>query len=323
MIRFGEKPYHSLDYYYKQTYNEKIYKVAINGGFSCPNRDGTLSHKGCVFCNAKGSGSFTGNSNDWQGLIEDDNSSLNDSYNILKQIDQGINRLSNKIQNGRYIAYFQSFTNTYDTVEGLRKRFDIALSHPSIIGLSIGTRPDCLNEDIVTLLASYNMTYDITVELGLQSIHQASADVINRCYTLDVYDKAVEALKSRGIKVVTHMIIGLPGETSEMILETAKYIANTKTHGIKFHLLHVLRGTLLYNMYNDKVFDTLSIEAYIALLINCIEYLPESMVVHRLTGDGSKDELVAPLWSANKRHVLNQIHKTFKELGTYQSRLYK
>lgn len=322
MISFEEKPYHSLDQYLKSKYGQKIYKVAIDGGFNCPNRDGKLSYDGCIFCSIKGSGDFTGNRHDWLKQIPETTvTKTEDPYGIMSQIHQGIKRLSNKVSNGRYIAYFQSFTNTYDTVEHLRERFDLALSHPDIIGLAIGTRPDCLSDGVLSLLAHYNQNYEVLIELGLQTIHSKSAMFINRGYPLSIYDDAIAVLKSHGIKTVTHMILGLPNETSDMMIETAKYIGKTNTHGIKFHLLHILEHTKLGALYKAGQVSPMEMSEYIQTLIDCIEWLPPSMVIHRITGDGDKSQLLAPLWSGNKRLVLNTIHQTFKKRQTYQGRM--
>lgn len=322
------RPYYSLNAYYKNTYGHKVYKVALDGGFSCPNRDGTLSRDGCIFCSGDGSGSFTGDKGLWSEITDPSFKNAEETVSkrlpIHEQLETGIKRLSAKIDSdGHFIAYFQSFSNTYGPSELLEEQMDSVLKHPRVIGISIATRPDCLSPDMLQLLEQYSKKTDLTVELGLQTIHPKTADFINRCYPLSTYDHAMKLLEAMGIKVVTHMIIGLPGESSSMILDTARHIGKTHTHGIKLHLLHILKNTKLADYFEHSDYNPLSQSAYIDLLIDCIEILPSDMVIHRMTGDGPKSLLIAPLWSGNKRAVLNAIHHRFKERNTWQGRLFK
>lgn len=290
--------YYSLNEYLKNTYGRKLYKIAIDGGFTCPNRDGTLGTKGCIFCSGKGSGDFA-------------QSSL---MSVTEQIEEGKKLISDKMKNAvssdepSYIAYFQAFTNTYAPVSVLRKQYLEAVNHPKVAIVSIATRPDCLGEDVLNLIAEINRIKPIWVELGLQSIHPQTAKYIRRGYELDVYDKAVEALHNIGIsQIITHVILGLPGESTKMMLDTVRYVADSYSNGIKLQLLHVIKGTDLEKDYNEGKFEALSLEEYIDILKKCVDVLPKDMVVHRITGDGDKKTLVAPLWSADKKRVLNAI----------------
>lgn len=269
-----------------------MYKVSVNGGFTCPNRDGTLGTRGCIFCSKGGSGDFAEDS----------------SLSVTEQIENGKQKVAGKIKNGKYIAYFQAFTNTYAPVKKLSSMFSEAIKHPDVVALSIGTRPDCLGNDVLRLLDELNRIKPVFVELGLQTVHESSAEYIRRGYTLDVYDKAVNELHNIGINVVTHIIIGLPDETTDDILETVKYVCRV-TDGIKLQLLHVLDGTDLAEEYRQGKFDVLSLEEYTEIIRKCVEIIPERVVIHRLTGDGAKKDLIAPLWSADKKNVLNTINK--------------
>ncbi len=286
--------YRSLNTYLKETFGEKVYKLALEGGFSCPNRDGTLGTRGCIFC-LGGSGDFAEKPCD----------------NIFEQIENAKKRVAHKNPGGKYIAYFQSYTNTYAPVERLRKLFTEAISHPDICALSIGTRPDCLPDEVIDLLFELNKIKPVWVELGLQTIHPKTAEYIRRGYPLSVYDNAVKRLKQAKIYVITHMIIGLPGETCEDIVETARYIGQSGADGIKLQLLHILEGTDLAKDYRKGLFKTLEIDEYTEILGECIKVLPPEMTVHRLTGDGNKKFLVAPLWSGDKKRVLNAVNRDF------------
>ncbi len=297
--------YRSLNDYLNEKFNCKVYKLAISGGMSCPNRDGTLSNDGCIFCSAFGSGDFAEQRCD----------------SIFEQIEKAKSRVSNKIKTNKYIAYFQDFTNTYAPIEYLEKIFTEAISHPDIVALSIATRPDCLHDDVLNLLEKLNKIKPVWVELGLQTIHPATAELINRQYDLSVFDQAVFSLKNRGIEVIVHMIIGLPFETEDMIYETAEYIGKSNADGIKIHLLHVLKGTKLAEMYEKSNFLLPTLEEYTNLLIGCLKRIPPEMVVHRLTGDGDKKNLIAPLWSADKKRVLNYINSEFKRQELKQGEL--
>ena len=304
MMKWGEKPYHSLDYMLRDRFGEKVYKVTLNGGMSCPNRDGKLGTRGCIFCSAGGSGDFAADS----------------SLSITEQIDRQISILSAKRPIHKYIAYFQAFTNTYAPVEYLEKIFTEALSHPGIVALSIGTRPDCLGKDVVTLLSRLNRQKPVWVELGLQTIHEKTAAYIRRGYPLSCFEDAVKRLRSEDIEVIVHTILGLPGESTQDILNTMEYLNHQDIQGIKLQLLHVLRGTDLASDYEKGLFCTYERDEYISLVISCLEHLRPDMVIHRITGDGPKDLLISPLWASRKREVLNLLHHQMKENHNYQGR---
>lgn len=304
MMKWGEKPYHSLDYMLRERFGEKVYKVTLNGGMSCPNRDGKLGTRGCIFCSAGGSGDFAADS----------------SLSITEQIDRQISILSAKRPIHKYIAYFQAFTNTYAPVEYLEKIFTEALAHPGIAALSIGTRPDCLGKDVVALLSRLNRQKPVWVELGLQTIHEKTAAYIRRGYPLSCFEDAVRRLRSEDIEVIVHTILGLPGESTQDILNTMKYLNHQDIQGIKLQLLHVLRGTDLASDYEKGMFRTYERDEYISLVISCLEHLRPDMVIHRITGDGPKDLLIAPLWASRKREVLNLLHHQMKENHNYQGR---
>lgn len=284
--------YKTLSEHYKQKFASKVYKLSIDGGFTCPNRDGTKGKGGCIFCSACGSGEFA---------------ERGDS--ITEQLENAKLRIENKIKNGKYIAYFQSFTNTYAPVEVLEEKYMQAIKPDYIVGLSIGTRPDCLPDNVINLLAKINKIKPVSVELGLQTTNEKTALFINRGYENFCYFDAVKRLKSAGIEVVTHIIIGLPYESEEDILKTVNDVVNAKTDGVKFHLLHVLKGTALECEYKKGNFECLTLEKYAEILKKCIELLPPETVVHRITGDGAKKDLIAPLWSADKKKVLNYLNK--------------
>ena len=288
----------TVNEYLKETYGTKVYKIAIDGGFTCPNRDGTLGRSGCIFCSGAGSGEFT----------EDR------SLSVTEQIRRGKERVRRKMpdQDGKYIAYFQAFTNTYAPVERLRALFTEAIRCPEIVILSVATRPDCLGEEVVALLGELNRIKPVWVELGLQTVHQKTAEYIRRGYPLAVYDAAVKRLRDAGIYVITHVILGLPGESREEMLETVRYVGASGVQGIKLQLLHVIKGTDLEEAYQAGSFETLSMEEYVDLVAECIRVLPEDICIHRMTGDGDKRTLIAPLWSADKKRVLNALRKKLK-----------
>lgn len=288
--------YRSLNDELREKFGGKAYKLALEGGFTCPNRDGTLGNRGCVFC-LGGSGDFAEKPCD----------------SVTEQIEKAKAKVAHKNPSGKYIAYFQSYTNTYAPVLRLHELFTEAIEHPDICALSIGTRPDCLSDEVIELIEKLNEKKPVWVELGLQTIHPKTAEYIRRGYPLEVFDSAVKRLKSAGIYVIVHMIIGLPGETPEMIAETAEYIGKSGADGIKLQLLHVLRGTDLASDYEAGLFRTLELDEYIGILEECIRRIPPEMTVHRLTGDGSKRHLVAPLWSADKKRVLNAINSAFSK----------
>lgn len=279
-----------LSAHYREKYGCKVYKLSLDGGFTCPNRDGTLGTGGCIFCS--GSAEFA------EKCVS----------SIEAQLEQAKRRVSFKNKNGKYIAYFQSYTNTYAPVSRLRQLFTAAMAPDDIVGLSIGTRPDCLGEDVVNLLAELNRIKPISVELGLQTIHESTARYIRRGYETSVYYDAVRRLKEAGIEVVTHIILGLPGENLPMAVQTTRAAVGAGTDGVKFHLLHVLRGTDLEAEYAAGNFSCLTLEEYGAWLKACCGVLPQDMVVHRITGDGAKRDLIAPLWSGDKKRVLNYLY---------------
>ncbi len=302
---------YTLNDYCRETFGEKLYKISLNSGFTCPNRDGTLGSRGCIFCSAGGSGDFA----------EDPHAS------ITAQIEAGKKKVEKKMKSGgHYIAYFQAYTNTYAPLERLEALFTAAISHPDIRVLSVATRPDCIPEETVALLARLNRIKPVWVELGLQTIHEESARYIRRGYPLAVYEDALRRLKEAGLTVITHVILGLPGETREDMLETIKYLAkgikDTRTDGIKLQLLHVLRNTDLAEDYLTGHFSVMTLEEYLPLLADCVRRLPPDMVVHRITGDGPKNLLLAPLWTGNKRLVLNAITRYFKEEQVQQGELF-
>ena len=280
--------YRSLNEELRRRFGCKVYKLSIDGGFSCPNRDGTLGTGGCIFCAGDGSGAFAEHGG-----------------RVTEQLERAKARVAAKNKGGKYMAYFQAFTNTYAPVERLRALYTEAMAPEDVVGLAIGTRPDCLGEDVVALLAELNRVKPVSVELGLQTIHEASARYIRRGYDTAVYYDAVQRLKAAGIEVVTHIILGLPGETMEMAVETTRAAVAAGTDGVKFHLLHVLRGTDLEADYLAGKFRCLELEEYARWVKTCLAQLPEQVVVHRITGDGAKKDLIAPLWSADKKRVLN------------------
>ena len=301
------KPYCSLDYMLRERFGEKVYKVTLNGGMSCPNRDGTLGTRGCIFCSEGGSGDFAADV----------------SLSVTEQIESQIALLSAKRPIQKYIAYFQAYTNTYAPVEYLRKIFKEAMSHPGIVALSVGTRPDCLGEEVLDLLEELNRIKPVWIELGLQTIHEKTAQYIRRGYRLSCFDQALENLRKRNIEVIVHTILGLPGESREEILETMRYLNKKDIQGIKLQLLHVLKGTDLAYDYLAGRFHVYEREEYLALLIECLENLDPEIVIHRITGDGPKDLLIAPLWASRKREVLNLLHHQMKEQNSYQGKSLK
>ena len=289
--------YYSLNRYLIDTFGCKVYKIALDGGFTCPNRDGTLGKRGCIFCSGMGSGDFAGSR----------------TMSITEQIEHGKKRIENKIKNGKYIAYFQAFTNTYASVSRLRVLYKEAMAHPDIVAISIATRPDCISDEVIGLLCELNEDKPVWIELGLQTIHEKTAAYIRRGYPLSVYDVTVRRLKAAGITVITHVILGLPGETRKQMLETVSYVGESGVDGVKLQLLHVIKGTDLEQEYLAGKFDVLSMEEYVELVADCIARLPENMVIHRMTGDGDKRMLVAPLWSGDKKKVLNALNKTIRD----------
>lgn len=314
--------YYSLNSYLKQTFGTKVYKLALTGGMTCPNRDGTSGTGGCIFCSAGGSGDFT----PWNGQ-----GSVAAGYRtgrstpgwITRQIEEAKKSVCGKMPSdagGKYIAYFQAFTNTYAEVSYLRDIFTEALHHPDIVALSIATRPDCLPTEVLDLLEELNRQKPVWVELGLQTIHPQTAAYIRRGYDLSCFDAAVLALKARSLQVIVHVILGLPGEDHEKMLQTVQYAGACGADGIKLQLLHVLRDTDLALDYAAGNVPVMTQEAYLDLVIDCLEVLPPTMVIHRLTGDGPKRTLLAPLWSGNKRAVRNTLAKRLEERDSWQGK---
>lgn len=291
--------YYSLNKYLKEKFEGKVYKIALDGGFTCPNRDGKAGVGGCIFCSAEGSGNFAGNRN----------------KSIKEQLDAGIEKIRSKLPKEgphKFIAYFQAFTNTYGEIAYLKKIYEEALFDERVVALSIATRPDCLPDEVIFLLDELNKIKPVWIELGLQTINPDTAMYIRRGYELSVYDDAVKRLLDKNIYVITHVILGLPGESQKDMVRTCKYVADSGVKGIKLQLLHVLKNTDLCKDYEAGKFQVMTLDEYIDTVIACLKVLPKDMVVHRITGDGDKKELVAPLWSADKKHVLNTMNKRIK-----------
>lgn len=310
---WNEKPYHSLDYEMKKQFGVKVYKLALEGGMTCPNRDGSLGLRGCIFCSGGGSGEFA--------------QERSAGGSVTEQIEAAKGRVEAKMgtKNGLFIAYFQSFTNTYGPVSYLNKLFSEAIRHPQVAILSIATRPDCLPPEVIVLLKELNRIKPVWVELGLQTIHPATADYIRRGYPLSTFEAAYHDLKEAGLTVIAHTILGLPGETRDMMLQTISYLGHIGEHGIdgiKLQLLHILKGTDLEIEYEKGLVPVLDLEEYADLIVDSIALLPPEVIIHRISGDGPKSLLTAPSWSGNKRLVLNTIAKRFKERGICQGDRY-
>ena len=303
-VRWGEKRYYSLDYYLKTAYGEKLYKISLDGGMTCPNRDGTLGTRGCIFCSRGGSGDFA----------------ESHTLSVTEQIESGKKQSAKKYTGSSYIAYFQAYTNTYASLAYLEKLYMEAILHPDIRILSIATRPDCLSTEILDLLERLNQIKPVWVELGLQTIHERTARYIRRGYDLPVFETAVSELRRRGIDVIVHTMLCLPGETKPDMLQTIQYLNRQDIQGIKLQLLHVLKYTDLADDYLTGRFSVYSMEEYFEVLSSCICNLSPDIVIHRLTGDGPKDLLIAPTWSTNKRHVLNQMQSWFKIHDIWQGK---
>lgn len=302
---WNDKRYYSLDYYLKTTYGEKIYKLSLNGGMTCPNRDGTLGTRGCIFCSEGGSGDFASSPN----------------LSITRQIEDAKALVKNKTSGQKYIAYFQAYTNTYAPVNYLRDIFYEAITHPDIAILSIATRPDCLEEEVLALLCELNKIKPVWIELGLQTIHEKSEIIIRRSYPLSCFEDAVLKLSALHIPIVVHVILGLPNESMQNMLETAAYISRLPIDGIKLQLLHILKNTDLATLYRQNNFHIMSLDEYTDIVIQIIERIPEHIVIHRITGDGPRSLLIEPKWSLNKKQVLNTIHRQLKLRDTWQGRL--
>lgn len=293
--------YNSLNNYLRNKFGKKVYKISIDGGFTCPNRDGKISTGGCIFCSAKGSGDFA----------------TSKSLSITQQIEQGKERVRSKTKDNSFIAYFQAFTNTYAPIDVLESKFTEAINHKDIVALSVATRPDCVDDNVLKLLEKLNKIKPVWVELGLQTIKESSVDYIRRGYENSVYVDTATKLRNIGIEVITHIILGLPKESKLDMLRSVDF-ACKYSDGIKLQLLHILKGTDLLKDYEDSKFNALTMEQYIDILCDAVSIIPKNVVIHRLTGDGDKKILVAPLWSGNKKVVLNTINKTFEERNIIQ-----
>lgn len=298
--------YYTLNEYLQNTFGCKVYKLSLSLGTTCPNRDGTVGVGGCIFCSERGSGDFAENV----------------TLSITEQIEKAKQRVGSKIKSNKYIAYFQSFTSTYVSYNSLEKALNEAVGHPDIVAVSVATRPDCLTDEAIELMKELNKTKPVWVELGLQTIHKSTADYIRRGYGLSVFDDAVKRLKGADLKVIVHMIIGLPNETEEMIFETASYIGNSGADGVKLQLLHILENTDIAKDYLSKKFRLPSLEEYARTIAGCIKRLPPDTVIHRITGDGSKCELIAPLWSADKKRTYQYLLDYFREIELTQGELF-
>lgn len=302
---WNDKRYYSIDYYLKQTFGEKVYRLSLNGGMTCPNRDGTLGSHGCIFCSAAGSGDFA-----------------QKNLPIPEQLAAAKSQIQEKRNCRKFIAYFQAYTNTYAPVDDLRGLFLDAIDDPDVVILSIATRPDCLSGEILDLLAELNQRKPVWIELGLQTIHPSTHRFIRSGFTLDCFHEAVTRLSRLGIPVIVHVILGLPGESRQQMLETVSHVGRLPVFGIKLQLLHVLSDTDLGRLYQQRPFPLFTQEEYCEMICDCLEILPETITIHRLTGDGPKELLIAPLWSSAKRSVLNQIQKTLKNRDTWQGKFF-
>lgn len=298
----SNKRYHTLDYFYKNKFNSKVFKVSLNAGFSCPNIDGTVGYGGCIYCSSSGSGDYAGNPND----------NLVNQFNTVKEI------IHKKWPEAKYIGYFQAHTNTYAPVNVLKEKYEIILKLPNVVGLNIATRADAISDECLDYLTELNKKTYLTIELGLQTIHESTTKLINRCHTLECFEKMVKKLRDRNINVVVHIINGLPCETKEMMIETAKYLNKLDIQGIKIHMLHILKGTKLAKIYNEKPFHVLTKEEYIDIVCDQLEYINENIVINRITGDPSIDDLIEPNWLVKKFGVLNDIDKEMVKRDSYQ-----
>ncbi len=304
---WDEKRYHSLNYFLRNKFGEKVFKISLDGGFSCPNRDGKISNGGCLFCSERGSGDYAG----------DRELSISKQFHDIKDM------MSQKWKSGKYIAYFQAYTNTYAPIDELKRKYEEALNQEGVVAIAIATRPDCLDEDVLELLENINNKIYLWIELGLQTSNDDTAKRINRGYKLDVFENAMRKLKERNIDVVVHDILGLPGETKEDMLETINYIAHSGAKGIKLHLLHLMKQTPMVKLYEAGDLKFLSQDDYIDLVTHGITLLPKDMVVHRLTGDAPRDLLIGPMWSLKKWEVLNSIDRTLEDNNLWQGKNFR
>lgn len=301
---WGEKRYLSLNYFLREKFKEKIFKISLDAGFSCPNRDGKISRGGCLFCSERGSGDFAGDRN----------------FSIERQFYDIKTMMAKKWKNGKYIAYFQAYTNTYAPIDVLKEKYNEALKQGDVVGIAIATRPDCLSEEVLDLLEEINKNFYVWVELGLQTVKDETAKIINRGYKLDTFKTAVKELRKRNIDIVVHTIFGLPGETKEDMLNTVRYVAEEDIQGVKFHLLHLMKDTPLVKLYENGQLEFLSKEDYIDIICKSICMLPENVVIHRLTGDAPRSLLIGPMWSLKKWEILNEIDKTMEDNDYYQGK---
>ena len=299
------KRYHTLNYHYKEKYHDKVIKVSLNAGFTCPNIDGKVGYGGCIYCSKSGSGDFGG----------DISKSLSEQFDEIKD------KLSKKWPRGKYIAYFQAHTNTYAPLSVLKEKYESVLKKNNVIGIAIATRPDAIEDEVLDYLEELNKNTDVTVELGLQTIHEDTAKLINRCHSLNQFEEMVKKLRKRNIEVVVHIINGLPYETKEMMIETVKYLNHLDINGIKIHMLNIVKDTPLENLYQEKKFKVLSKEEYIDIVISQLEYLRPEIVIHRITSDPDPKNLIEPTWLIKKFCVLNDIDKEMKKRDTYQGKM--
>ncbi len=305
-FHYGEKRFYSLNEYCKQTFGGKVYRLSLNGGMTCPNRDGSLSYGGCTFCSEGGSGDFA----------------TNYQVSISTQIAEAKTRIQKKTDCNQFIAYFQAYTNTYAPIPHLRRIYTEAIDTPEVVALSIGTRCDCLSNEILDLLEELAKRKPIWIELGLQTIHNTTHQILNTHTTVEQFNSAVVKLKARNIPVIAHVILGLPNETKDMMKETIHHISKLPVSGVKLQLLHILKGTALAKTYENTPFSLFELEEYCNFIVDCIELLPPDMIIHRITGDGPRKLLIAPLWSTDKKRVLNTIEKYFKERDTWQGKYF-
>ncbi len=304
--KWGDKRYYTLNYFLREKFGEKVFKISLDGGFSCPNRDGTISKGGCIYCSERGSGDFAG----------DRNFSISSQFHNIKEM------MKNKWKRGKYIAYFQAYTNTYAPIEELRRKYEEAINEEGVVALAIATRPDCLSDEVIELISEFNDKVYTWVELGLQTSNEHTAKLINRGYELPVFEDALTRLRERNIDVVVHTIFGLPGEDREDMLNTIRYLREKDIQGIKIHLLHLLKGTPMVKLYEQGKLKFLEQDEYIDIIVKAVSMLPQNIVIHRLTGDAPRKLIIGPMWSLKKWGVLNAIDAKFKDENIYQGKEY-